>query len=265
MKVVILCGGYGTRLAGLGGELPKPLTPIGGRPILWHVMKGLAHRGFDEFVLCLGYRSDLFKHYFLDLSAMLGDVTVDLASGRRHVHTAGSESGWRVTLAETGHDSMTGHRLKRIERYLGDDELFGLTYGDGLTDLDFRKVVEFHRSHGRLGTVTAVRPPARFGELQIGGQGRVFEFNEKPQAESGWISGGFFVFSREFLSRLSNEPSLILEREPLQRLAQDGELMAYQHPGFWLCLDTPRDYQMLEEMSGRGRRAPWAVWEDAGS
>lgn len=266
MKVVVLCGGYGTRLSGAGADLPKPMTPIGGRPIVWHVMRGLAHWGFTEFVLALGYRSDVFKHYFLNLPTMVGDVTVDLASRGVTLHGEPGEAAWRVTLAETGLDSMTGARVARAAPYLGDDDLFAVTYGDGVTDLDFREVVAFHRAHGRLATVTAVRPPARFGELVVGEEGRVSEFNEKPQASSGWISGGFFVFSRGVLDRLSTEPSLVLEREPLQRLARDGELVAYRHPGFWFCMDTPRDYQQLSEMwaahaAGRRGGAPWVVWE----
>ena len=260
MKVVILCGGHGTRLAGLS-ELPKPLVPIGGRPILWHIMRGFAHWGFQDFVLCLGYRSDLLKQYFLNLSSMLDDVTIDLARGRQVLHGTPDEMNWKVTLAETGQDSMTGHRLWRAQRFVPEeDDLFALTYGDGVCDVDFREVVKFHRAHGRLGTVTAVHPPGRFGELAIAEGGRVTEFNEKPQAEAGWISGGFFVFSRGIFDRLPVHPELMLEREPLQQLARDGELVAYPHEGFWFCLDTPRDYRQLSDMWASGR-APWAMWE----
>lgn len=264
MKVVILCGGFGTRLAGGASDLPKPMVPVGGKPIIWHIMNGFAAWGFQDFLLCLGYRSDVFKQYFLNLSTMVGDVTVDLsAGGSLQLHQQLPEMNWKITLAETGHDSMTGHRIKRAAAFIPpEDDIFAVTYGDGVTDLDFRNVVKFHREHGRLATVTAVHPPARFGELGIDGNGRVMEFNEKPQAASGWISGGFFVFSRGFLDYLSNDPKLVLELDPLQQLAREGELMAYQHKGFWFCMDTPRDYQQLEEMWFSGR-APWAVWERA--
>jgi glucose-1-phosphate cytidylyltransferase len=265
MNVVILCGGYGTRLGGAAGDHPKPMVPIGGRPIVWHIMKGFAHWGFRDFVLCLGYRSDVFKQYFMNLSSMVGDVTIDL--GRRQsarIHENGDQLDWRITLAETGLDSMTGHRVKRSGPYIPpQDDCFALTYGDGVTDLDFRKVVEFHRRHGKLATVTAVHPPARFGELALDGDGRVQEFNEKPQATAGWISGGFFVFHRRFLDVLGEDPRLVLEREPLQQLAREGQLMAYPHDGFWFCMDTARDYQQLAEMWASGQ-APWAVWERRG-
>jgi len=260
VKVVILCGGYGTRLAGAGGDLPKPMVPVGGRPIVWHIMSGFARGGFKEFILALGYRSDVFKQYFLNLATMLGDVTVDLSNGGPHVHRYPAEKDWKITLAETGIDDMTGSRVRQAIQFLPDgDDIFGVTYGDGVTDLDFNRVVEFHRAHGKIATVTAVHPPARFGELAIGGDCRVSEFNEKPQASGGWISGGFFVFSKRVLDYLPDDPKLVLERDPLQRLAADGELMAYQHQGFWYCMDTPRDHQQLEEL-WHSRRAPWATW-----
>ena len=263
MKVVILCGGFGTRLTGMSG-LPKPMVPIGGRPILWHIMKGFAHWGFKEFVLCLGYRSDLFKQYFLNLPAMLDDVTIQYSTEGADVSTSETdEINWSVTLAETGYESMTGHRVWQARRFIpADDDLFILTYGDGVCDVDLREVVRFHRAHGRLATVTAVHPAGRFGELEVGPEQRVSEFNEKPQASSGWISGGFFVFSRKVFDRLSPEPSLMLEREPLRQLARDGELVAYQHEGFWFCIDTPRDYQILTAMWEEEGQAPWAVWRN---
>jgi glucose-1-phosphate cytidylyltransferase len=262
MKVLILCGGYGSRLAGAGGDLPKPMVPVGGKPMVWHIMRGLAHWGFHEFVLCLGFRSDLFKQYFLNLSTMVNDVTLDLATSAAPVlHGRATEMQWTITLAETGVESLTGARVKRGGVFVPtSDDVFAVTYGDGVTDVDFRKVVAFHRAHGKLATVTAVHPPGRFGELSIDGGGSVGEFNEKPQASAGWISGGFFVFSRAVLDRLSDRPDLMLEREPLQQLARDGQLMAYQHEDFWFCMDTPRDYQRLSDMWSRGR-APWAVWD----
>jgi glucose-1-phosphate cytidylyltransferase len=261
MKVMILCGGYGARLAGVGADVPKPMVPVGGRPMVWHIMKGFAHWGFDDFVLCLGYRAELFRQYFLNLSMMVDDVTLDLKTGSRAVAHDGERLDWTITLADTGHDSMTAYRIKLAGKYVpAGDDVFAVTYGDGVSDVDFRKVVAFHRSHGKLATVTAVHPPGRFGELSIGARGGVRAFNEKPQAEAGWISGGFFVFSRSVLDLLPDDPSQMLERAPLQRLASDGELMAYEHDGFWFCVDTPRDYQQLQEMWSGGR-APWAVWE----
>lgn len=262
MKVLILCGGYGSRLSGVGQELPKPMVPIGGKPILWHIMKAFAHWGLNDFVLCLGYRSDLVKSYFLNLTLMLEDVTLDLAGGGPPVfHNRPAETDWRITLAETGLDSMTGHRVKRASTFVPpEDDVFAVTYGDGVSDVDFTDVLRFHRAHGKLGTVTAVHPPGRFGEIGVGERGLVTEFNEKPQAAAGWISGGFFVFSRGFLDRLGGDPELVLEQEPLQSLVRAGELVAYQHEGFWYCMDTPRDYQQLTDIWSRGR-APWAVWE----
>src|SRR5262249_32837752 len=220
------------------------------------------HWGFCDFVLCLGYRSDMFKQYFLNLSTMLHDVTIDLSNGAKpQLHRRAAEDGWRITLAETGIDSLTGARIKCAGAFVPEaDDLFAVTYGDGVTDVDFRKVVAFHRSHARLATVTAVHPPGRFGELAFGDEGCVGEFNEKPQVSAGWISGGFFVFSRKVLERLSDRVDLMLEREPLQQLARDGELMAYRHEGFWFCIDTPRDYQQLGDMWSSGR-APWLVWD----
>jgi glucose-1-phosphate cytidylyltransferase len=261
MKTMILCGGFGTRLGNAGGDLPKPMVPVGGKPMLWHIMRGLSHWGFHDFVLCLGYRSDLFKHYFINLSTMLNDVTLDLSSGAAPVlRQRTPEMDWTITLAETGTDSLTGARVKRAGTYIPrDDDVFAVTYGDGVCDVDFRKVVAFHRAHGKLATVTAVHPPGRFGELTLDGANRVAEFNEKPQVSSGWISGGFFVFSRAVLDRLPEREDLMLEREPLQRLARDGQLMAYAHEDFWFCMDTPRDYQQLSDMWASGR-APWAVW-----
>ena len=262
MKVLILCGGYGSRLAGAGGDLPKPMVPVGGKPMVWHIMRGLSHWGFREFVLCLGFRSDLFKQYFLNLSTMLNDVTLDLSTGGAPVlHARAPEMGWTITLAETGLESLTGRRVKRGGAFVPpDDDIFAVTYGDGVSDVDFRKVVAFHRAHGKLATVTAVHPPGRFGELTINGGGLVGEFDEKPQASAGWISGGFFVFSRAVLDRLPDDANMMLEREPLQQLARDGQLMAYQHEDFWFCMDTPRDYQRLSDMWSDGR-APWAVWD----
>jgi glucose-1-phosphate cytidylyltransferase len=263
MKIVILCGGLSTRLAGAAGDIPKPMIPIGNRPLVWHIMKGFAHSDFRDFVLCLGYRSESFRHYFLNLPAMVRDVTVEYRGEETRTTCEPSEEhDWRVLLADTGLTAMTAFRIRAVARHLRDDDVFGVTYGDGVTDLDFRRVVGFHRSHGRLGTVTAVHPPGRFGELGLDAKGRVQQFNEKPQAEAGWISGGFFVFSRSFLDMLSDDPAMMLERDPLQGLAARGELMAYQHEGFWSCVDTPRDYEQLSQMWS-SNCAPWAVWKRA--
>jgi glucose-1-phosphate cytidylyltransferase len=264
MKVLILCGGLGSRLGNTAGDLPKPMVPVGGKPMVWHIMKGFAHWGYRDFILCLGYRSDLFKQYFLNLSTMLHDVTLDLSTGGLPtLHQRPPEIDWRITLAETGLDSLTGARVKRGAAFVPpEDDLFAVTYGDGVTNVDFRKVVAFHRAHGKLATVTAVHPPGRFGELAFGNGGCVEEFNEKPQVSAGWISGGFFVFSRAFLVRLPDREDLMLEREPLQQLARDGELMAYQHDDFWFCIDTPRDYHQISEMWATGR-SPWVVWDGA--
>jgi glucose-1-phosphate cytidylyltransferase len=262
MKVLILCGGLGSRLGGAAGDLPKPMIQVGGKPMVWHVMKGFAARGFHDFVLCLGYRSDLFKQYFLNLSAMLHDVTLDLSGATApQVHRRAPEADWTITLAETGVDALTGARVKRGGAFVpADDDLFAVTYGDGFCNVDFRKVVAFHRAHGKLATVTAVHPPGRFGELDIDDGGAVYQFNEKPQVSAGWISGGFFVFSRPFLERLPDRDDVMLEREPLQQLARDGELMAYLHHDFWFCIDTPRDYQQVSEMWSTGK-SPWVVWD----
>ena len=259
MKTMILCGGMGTRLAAAAIDAPKPMVPVGGRPIVWHIMRGLAAAGYDDFVLCLGYRSDVFKRYFLDLPGMLGDVTLDLRTGTRTTDPTLSV-GWNIAMLETGLDAQTGCRVKRAGRAIpASDRQFAVTYGDGVTDLDFRDVVRFHESHGRLATVTAVHPPGRFGELGLAGDGSVRTFNEKPQAEVGWINGGFFVFDRSVLDRLEDDPSLVLEQEPLQRLAAQGELMAYRHEGFWQCMDTPRDLRTLERLWANDA-APWKVW-----
>ncbi|HVC97067.1 MAG TPA: glucose-1-phosphate cytidylyltransferase [Pirellulales bacterium] len=261
MQVVLLCGGQGTRIRDVAADLPKPMVPIGGRPILWHIMRGYARAGFTDFVLCLGYKSWVIKRYFLDYHLAGVDFSLRLGEPQQiELHGSVSESDWRVTLVETGADSMTGCRLKRVEKYLT-AERFMLTYGDGVTDLDVRQLLEFHLAHGRLGTVTAVRPPSRFGEIELDGP-RVVEFMEKPLAAPGCISGGFFVFERAFLRRLNDDPGLVLEHQPLVRLADDGELMAYRHDGFWHAMDSSRDYNHLNDLWATGT-APWNTWESS--
>ena len=260
MKVVILCGGRGSRIRDASEVLPKPMLPIGGKPILWHIMKLYAHHGFDEFVLCLGYRGWVIKEFFLNYAAMTSDVVVQLGP-RRSVTIADdrSEERWNVTLAETGESTGTAGRVATIRRYVEESDLFLLTYGDGVADVDLKALVDFHRAHGRIATVTAVRPPGRFGELGLAGE-QVREFNEKPQASGGFINGGFFVCdARRIWDYIGSDPMGALELEPMQRLSADGELVAFRHQGFWQPMDTLREYTMLNEMWDGGR-APWRVW-----
>ena len=258
-KVVLLCGGLGTRMREETEYRPKPMVEVGGRPLLWHIMKLYSAHGLNEFVCCLGYRGSMIKQYFLDYHAMRSDVTVDLGSGTVEKE-AGDAEDWRVTLVDTGESSMTGARVKRVERYLQDSDLFLCTYGDGVADLDVSALLDFHRSHGRLATVTGVRPPSRFGELVVD-EGRVESFAEKPLTGGGLVSGGFFVFDRRVLERLDADPSCVLEREPLEGLARDGELCVYDHEGYWQCADTVRDVDHLRALWDAGD-APWRVWDD---
>jgi glucose-1-phosphate cytidylyltransferase len=253
MQVVILCGGMGTRIRDVADDIPKPMIPVGDRPILWHIMKGYAAHGFRRFVLCLGHQGWAIKRFFLDYHLAHADLTVRI--GRRSdvvIHERDIDD-WEIVLAETGLETMTAGRIKAVQPYVEGDD-FLLTYGDGVSDVDVADLVRFHRRHGRVGTVTAVRPPGRFGELQIDA-GRVARFSEKPAAAPGYVSGGFFVFKREFFARLSGEPSEVLEREPLWQLAADGELAAYPHDGFWQCMDNSRDYQHLNDLWAAGDAA----------
>ncbi len=258
MKVVILCGGLGTRLRNETEFRPKPMVEIGGRPLLWHIMKLYGHHGHDDFVLALGYKGEQIKHYFLNYEAMTRDVTVRLGEASGVTLHGRSIEPWSVTLVDTGTAAMTGARVKRIERYV-DGETFMLTYGDGVGDIDLGKLIAFHRRHGRIATVTGVRPPSRFGELLTSGT-RVVEFGEKPSISQGYINGGFFVFNRAVFGYLSDDDGCVLEREPLERLAKDHQLEMYPHEGSWQCMDTPRDLQHLQESWERG--APWKVWAD---
>lgn len=256
MKVVILCGGQGTRLREETEFRPKPLVDVGGRPILWHIMKLYAHHGLRRFVLCLGYRGHMIKEYFLNYEAMNNDFTISL--GHQHqitYHGAHDEQDFHVTLADTGLETMTGGRIARVRRHI-DGDTFMVTYGDGLADVDLSLLAEFHRRHGKLATLTAVRPPSRYGVLELEGD-RVATFAEKPQLE-GWVSSGFFVFDRRVLDYLGGD-ACILEREPLSRLAAEGELMVYRHQGFFFAMDTYREYRLLNDLWDRGE-APWKVW-----
>lgn len=259
MKTVILCGGQGTRIREAGEVLPKPMLPIGNRPILWHIMKGYATQGCADFVLCLGYKGWQIKEFFLNYRAMVSDVSVNLPSGTREVRDGAAED-WNVLLAETGEHTMTGARVRKIRRYVEGADEFLLTYGDGLSDVDVGKLLAFHRSHGKIATVTAVRPPGRFGEMRMEDDGGVIEFNEKPQATEGFINGGFFVIdARRVWPYLEGDDDLVLERQPLQRLAADGQLAAYRHTSFWQPMDTFREYQLLNDLWASGR-APWKSW-----
>ena len=253
MKVVILCGGLGTRLRNETEFRPKPMVEIGNRPLLWHIMKLYAHQGHDAFVLALGYKGEQIKQYFLNYEAMTRDITVRLGAGADVTLHGRNIEPWTVTLADTGTDAMTGARVKRVQRYV-DDETFMLTYGDGVADIDFARLIAFHRQHGRLATVTGVRPPSRFGELLTSGTS-VVEFSEKPASSHGYINGGFFVFNRAVFDYLSDDDACVLEREPLERLAKDRELEMFPHDGYWQCMDTPRDLQHLQDAWRRG--APW--------
>ena len=255
MKVVILCGGLGTRLAEETEVRPKPMVEIGGRPLLWHIMKHYGHFGFNDFFIALGYKGEVIKRYFLDYHMLTGDMTLCLSTGKLERHAADIEN-WTVHLADTGMSSMTGGRLKRLEPSLR-DETFMLTYGDGVSDIDLTALLAFHRAQGCLATVTAVRPPARFGGVVLDGD-RVAEFTEKPQIGEGWINGGFMVLEPEVFRYLEGD-NAVLEFDALERLAADGQLAAYRHDRFWQCMDTLRDKRVLERYWDGGA-APWKLW-----
>ena len=254
MKVVLLAGGFGTRLSQHTETIPKPMVTIGGRPIIWHIMRTYAHFGLKDFFLALGYKAEVIKEYFLQYHSLNSDFTVDLATGAVTSHHA-HKVDWNITLVDTGLETMTGGRIKRLKSYIG-NEPFMLTYGDGVADININSLLDFHQSHGKMVTVTAVHPSARFGELTITGD-QVESFQEKPQMEDGWINGGFFVMQPEFLDFIGGDES-VLERDPLERAAQLGELMAYRHSGFWQCMDTKRDRDYLEGLWQSGA-AMWKV------
>jgi glucose-1-phosphate cytidylyltransferase len=258
MRTIILCGGFGTRLREETEYRPKPLVDIGGRPILWHIMKLYAHYGFCDFVLCLGYRGNMIKGYFLNYEAMNNDFTIRLGH-QNHItyHGAHEEQSFYITLADTGLETMTGGRVKQVEKYINGDA-FMVTYGDGVADIDIHKLVNFHQAHGRLATVTAVRPVSRFGILDMDNDGKVLNFAEKPRLDS-WASAGFFVFNRRVFDYLKGD-DCVLEREPLEQLAHEGQLMAYRHSGFFFAMDTYREYKHLNELWASGK-ASWKVWE----
>jgi glucose-1-phosphate cytidylyltransferase len=256
MKVVILAGGLGTRLAEETEVRPKPMVEIGGRPILWHIMKTYSHYGFQEFFVALGYKGELVKRFFLDYFTLNGSLTLQLASGQVQKHAVHCED-WTVHLMDTGSDTQTGGRLKRLQAHL-QDGTFMLTYGDGVSNIDIRRLLHFHRAQGRIATVTAVRPPARFGGLVFDGDLAV-DFSEKPQIGEGWINGGFFVFEPQVFDYLEGDQAII-ESDALPRLAADRQLAAYRHEGFWQCMDTLREKRLLESLWQDSK--PWKVWED---
>jgi glucose-1-phosphate cytidylyltransferase len=260
LKVVILCGGYGTRIRDVADDIPKPMIPVGGLPILWHIMKYYAHWQHREFVLCLGYKAEVIKDFFLNYEAHTRDFTISLGASKEiQYHSVHDESDWRVTLADTGADAMTGARVRKIRKYIGDDENFFLTYGDGIGNLDIKALLAFHRRHGKALTVSGVRPPGRFGELMSNSEGVVTEFNEKPQATAGRISGGYFVCRREVFDYLDDRDDLTFEQEPMRRLVAERQMMVFEHDGFWQPMDTYRDHQLLNQLC-EARRAPWMLW-----
>lgn len=257
MKAVILAGGLGTRLSEETSTRPKPMIEIGGKPILWHILKMYSHHGINEFIICCGYKGYVIKEYFANYFLHMSDVTFDMSSNRMEVHHKRAES-WKVTLVDTGDDSMTGGRLRRVSHYVRNEEAFCFTYGDGVSDIDIDASIQFHKSHGKAATLTATYPPGRFGSLIIEGN-NIQKFVEKPKGDGAMINGGFFVLSPSVLDYLENDAT-IWEQQPLQRLANEGQLMAYQHHGFWQPMDTLRDRHLLEDLWNYGN-APWKKWD----
>jgi glucose-1-phosphate cytidylyltransferase len=261
MKVVILAGGFGTRISEESHLKPKPMIEIGGKPILWHIMKIYSHYGFNDFIICLGYKGYYIKEYFAHYFLHESDVTFDFTAGNQqiiHNHTA---EAWKVTLVNTGIETMTGGRVKRIKDYIG-NEPFMLTYGDGVSDINIDKLVKFHKTNGKIATVTSTQPAGRFGSLNLTGNGLVKGFKEKPRGDGGWINSGFFVLQPDVFNYLEHD-STVLEKEPLESLARDQQLVAYKHEGFWLPMDTLRDKNQLEEL-WKHDAAPWKLWDENG-
>lgn len=258
MKTILLAGGLGTRLREETRAKPKPMVEVGGKPLLWHIMNIYAHYGQKDFIICMGYLGNVIRDYFMNYDSLNKDVTVTFGQSQKvEFHNTRENGDFNVTLADTGAHTMTGGRITKVKSYIGDDETFMVTYGDGLADIDIAALMAFHKSHGKIGTVSAVQPDSRFGILELSEEDGVTAFIEKPKLD-GWINCGFFIFQREFLEYLGGDDS-ILEREPLEKLAADGELMCFKHPGFFYAMDTFREYQKLNDMWKRGE-APWKVW-----
>jgi len=257
MKVVILAGGLGTRIGEESALRPKPLTEIGEKPILWHIMKIYSYYGFNDFIICLGYKGYQIKEYFANYFLHESDVTFDFSHGRKEMVHSHAAEPWKVTLVNTGVGTQTGGRIKRVKKYL-ENQPFMLTYGDGVADVDVAKLVNYHQKHGKLATVTAVKPIGRFGALSIGPQNKVKKFQEKPEGDNSWISGGFFVFQPKILDYFKDD-NIPLEGEPMEKLAKQGELIAFKHSGFWQPMDTVRERNILEGLWNSGK-APWKVW-----
>lgn len=255
MKVVILAGGRGTRLSEETSSIPKPMVEIGGKPILWHIMKSYSRFGFNDFIICLGYKGYLIKEYFSHYFLHMSDVTIDLKNNKQTVHVSASEP-WKITLVDTGLNAMTGGRIKRVKKYIG-NKTFLLTYGDGLANIDIKKLTAFHRQHGKAATITAVQLAGRFGALDLGAKDEVASFLEKPRGDGAWINGGFFVLEPEILDYIAGDDTT-WEQEPLKNLAKDKKLVAYRHKGFWKCMDTLRDKIDLEDMCAAGN-PPWTI------
>jgi len=260
MKVVILCGGFGTRIRDVAEDIPKPMIPVGPFPILWHIMKYYASYGFNEFVLCLGYKGKNIKDFFLNYEYQTTDFTIKLGeSPNINVHSLHDEKGWSITFAETGLKALTGTRVRRIKKYIPEGESFHLTYGDGLSDVNIDKLLAYHKNHGKTLTLTGVRPAGRFGELGVDSNGAVIEFNEKPQATAGRINGGYFVCNYKLFDVLSDSEDLIFEKEPMGKLVRNKELMQFPHDGFWQPMDTYREFSLLNELY-KTNKAPWKIW-----
>ena len=259
MKVVILAGGLGTRLSEETETRPKPMVEIGGKPILWHIMKIYSSYGFNEFIICLGYKGNMIREYFANYFLYQSDVTINLSDNSIDVHNCKAEP-WKITLVDTGLNTQTGGRIKKIKNYIGDKTFF-LTYGDGVSDVNIEKLLKFHKKNKRLLTMTAVQPEGRFGSLDIDRDtGAIIKFLEKPKGDNAWINGGFFVAQPEIINYIKNDTT-IFEREPLEKLAKEGNLLAYKHKGLWKCMDTQRDKSQLNQMWETGNAA-WKVWEE---
>ena len=256
MKAVILAGGLGTRLSEETSSRPKPMIEVGGKPLLWHIIKMYSQAGINEFIICLGYKGQVIKHYFANYFLLMSDVTFDMKANTINYHNSVAEP-WKITLVDTGEETMTGGRIKAIKNYVKDDELFCLTYGDGISDLNISDTIAFHRKHKKLATVTSYEMAGRFGRLGIEGD-KVKTFQEKPHGEEGYISAGFFVLSPKVIDYIEG-PETIWEKKPLETLAKQGDLMTYKHPGFWHCIDTQRDLLQAEKMWDEGK-APWKTW-----